>query len=343
MKKIRLAIIGTGVFAGIHAAGIERMEDAELVAVCDNVAEKAKRFAEEHNVGYWSADYRDILARDDVDAVTIPAPDQLHMEIATAAMRAGKHVLCEKPMALSLDDCREMIKVAEQTGKKLMIGQICRYTPAFVKAKELIDKGEIGELFFVESEYAHDYCKIGGEGTWRVTPERHPILGGGCHAIDLLRLIAGNPSEVFAYANHKMLPGWPVDDCTIAVMKFPNGAIGKVLTAIGVKRNYTMRTVLYGSLGTIIVDNTSPTLSIFKSSLAGSEESFGSEQECIEMKIECAVDNHNTYGEIKEFCECIREDKPIVMTGEEGMATVAVCLAAVKSAKTGAPVQPEYE
>lgn len=343
MKKVRFGIIGSGVFADFHAKGIDRTDDAELIGVCDVVEEKARLLADKYSVEFYCSDYHELINRDDIDAVTIPAPDQLHRQIAIDAMRAGKHVLCEKPMALNIDDCREMIKASKETGMKLMIGQICRYTPSFVKAKELIDKGEIGDLFFVESEYAHDYCKIGGEGTWRVTPERYPILGGGCHSIDLLRWIAGNPTEVFAYSNHKMLPGWPVDDCTVAVMKFPNGVIGKSLTAIGVKRNYTMRTVLYGSKGSIIVDNTSPTLSVFKAAFGGSEENFDAEQETIEMKIECAIDNHNTYGEVKEFCKCIKEDLPVVMTGEEGMATVAVCLAAVKSAKSGMPEKPEYE
>ena len=123
----------------------------------------------------------------------------------------------------------------------------------------LIDAGRIGELFFVESEYAHDYSTAArGWNDWRVDSNRprEPYLGGGCHAVDLLRWIAGNPSEIMAYSNHKCLTDWPVDDCTISMMKFPNNVIGKVFVSIGCKRDYTMRSVFYGTRGTIIADNT---------------------------------------------------------------------------------------
>ena len=159
------------------------------------------------------------MERDDVDAVVVATPDQLHREMTMAALGAGKHVLCEKPMALTLEDCQAMIDASRNTDRKLMIGQICRFTPGFMRAKQLIDNGEIGELFFVESEYAHDYSKIPGTfSNWRLDPLRHGFLGGGCHAVDLVRWIAGNPYEVAAFANKKMLTDWPTDDCTIAIM-----------------------------------------------------------------------------------------------------------------------------
>lgn len=224
-----------------------------------------------------------------------------------------------------------------------MIGQICRYTDSFVKAKKLVEDGEIGELFFVESEYAHDYSKIGGVGGWRVTPERHPIIGGGCHAVDLLRWIAGNPTEVTAYANNKVLTDWPIMDCTVGLLKFPNNVIGKVMTSVGCKRNYTMRTVLYGTQGTIVVDNTSNTLSVFKESFRGEDSYCDASQQTVEMKIPVRVNNHNTAAEIGDFCRCILEGTPVPTDGIEGAATISACLAIVESAKTGERVSINYE
>lgn len=342
MKKVKLGIIGASAFAETHIEGINDGKYAEVVAVCDIVEELAKAKAEKHGIASYYTDYHELLARDDIEAVTLPLPDQVHRQITVDALRAGKHVLCEKPMALNMEDCHAMIQAADETGKQLMIGQIGRYTPAFIQAKELVENGEIGELFFIESEYAHDYSKLGGIGGWRVTPERHPVIGGGCHAMDLLRWIAGNPYEAMAYSNNKGLVDWPINDFTIGILKFPNNVLGKVMTSVGCKRNYTMRTVLYGTKGTIIVDNTSSTMSIFKESFAGESQFRETAQQVIEMKLPVKINNHNTTAEIDDFCKCIQEGKTVTTDGREGASTVKACLALVESSKTGEKVQINY-
>lgn len=252
-------------------------------------------------------------------------------------------MLCEKPMALTLDDCKAMIDATARAKTKMMVGQICRYTPGFVEAKKLIDRGEIGELFFVETEYAHDYSKI--DMPWRLDPLRHGFLGGGCHAVDLARWIAGDPTEVFAYANHKMLPNYPTDDCTIAIMKFPNNVIGKVFVSTGCKRDYTMRSVFYGTKGTIITDNTSNHMTVFKDGVGNGETLFADlpQSHAIPIEYPVIVNNHNAAGELDEFVDCIVNDKLVRTTAMEGAKTVIASLAAVKSAKTGMPVRPEYD
>jgi len=154
--------------------------------------------------------------------------------------------------------------------------------------------------------------------------------------VDLLRWIAGNPTEVFAYANHKMLPGWPIDDCTISVMQFPNNVIGKVFVSVGCKRDYTMRTVLYGSKGTVICDNTSPNLTLYQ--VTEDKDEFTKPQ-----LIPIEINNHNTFGELDEFADLIIHDLPVKTTGYEGASTVAACLAAVESAKIHAPVKISYD
>ncbi len=342
-KKLRLGIIGGGSFADIHLDGISKVPNAEVVAICDPDTEKTQKYAEKYLIPNQYTDYRELLARDDIDAVTLPLPDQVHKEITIAALRAGKHVLCEKPMALNLDECKEMIKVARETGKQLMVGQVGRYTPAFVEAKRLLEEGVIGELFLIESEYAHDYSKIGGQGGWRVTPEREPIIGGGCHAVDLIRMIAGDPSEVFAYANNKSLKDWPIHDCTMAIMKLPNDVVGKVMTSTGCKREYTMRSALYGTEGTIIFDNTSNTITLYKEKFTDDDRISDREQQQIALKLPVNVNNHNLSGEVMDFCNAILEDRPVVTDGINGASTVSVCLAIVESFKTGEKVKVDYD
>ncbi len=336
MDKIKVAVVGVNGFGSRHVEAFAAHKNAELMLLCDTDEEKTKQMSEKYGVPYTS-NFDDVLENKDITAVSIALPDQLHCDYVIKALRAGKDVLCEKPLALRLNECKEMIKASKETGKYLMVGQICRFTPSFVKAKEIIDNGDIGELFFVESEYAHDYSGMKCE--WRKNdPERDGFLGGACHAVDLLRWIAGNPSEVFAYANHKVLKDWPSNDCTISVMQFPNDVIGKVFCSTGCKRDYTMRTVLYGTKGTIIVDNTSEYLTLYKDNLYTNPGAHS-----IPVKIPVAVSNHNIVDEVNEFCNCIIDGREPILSPYEGAATVSICLAAIESAKEHKPVQVDYD
>lgn len=344
MKKINYGVISASGMASSHMQSIKDNLSARLISICDIDLAKAKQAAARFGVNKVYQDYHELLQDPELDAVVICTPDQLHREMTEAALALGKHVLCEKPMALTDADCQAMIEAEKKSPAKLMIGQICRYTPGFIAAKQLIDQGGIGELFFVESEYAHDYSKIIGSASqdhWRRDPLRHPFLGGGCHAVDLLRWIAGDPTEVTAYANKKVLTDLPTDDCTIAIYKFPQDVIGKVFVSIGCKRGYTMRSVFYGSKGTIIADNTSPYLTVYSSDTAipgmGVEDAFTAP-----VQLAVRINNHNTDGEINDFTKSILENLAVTTSGREGAATVRACLGAVSSTKTGLPVQIEY-
>lgn len=346
-KVLNIAVIGVNSFGARHMSGIQTLACARLAAICDIDPKVLKERALEFGVAEQDCytDHTELLKREDIDIVTVATPDPLHKRITVDALRAGKHVLCEKPMALRLSDCKEMVRVQKETGRKLMVGQVGRYTPGFCLAKQLIEEGQIGELFFVESEYAHDYTEIAGLGGWRMDKKelRQPVIGGGCHAVDLLRWIAGDPKEVFAYSNRKSLKDWPVDDCTVAIMKFPGNVVGKVLTSIGCKRDYTMRTVLYGTEGTIIVDNTSPHLTLYKDEMKGEKNFMDSPWQSVQMKIPVNVNNHNVASEIQDLCMAVLKNEPVKTDGVQGASTVAVCSAIVESACTGEKVTVDYQ
>ncbi len=334
MKEVNYAVIGLSGMGLAHITGITTDPRARLAAVCDIDASRRDEAAALQKGVRAYGDYRDVLASRDVDAVVIVVPDQLHREIAVAALAAGKHVLCEKPMALTLEDLRAMIGASRASDRKFMVGQICRFTPGFLAAKKLIDEGAIGELFYVESEYAHDYANILKPGSWRLDPLRHGFLGGGCHAVDLLRWIAGDPEEVSAFANRKMLADCPTDDCMIAIMKFPDDVIGKVFVSTGCKRNYTMRSAFYGSKGTIITDNTSPNMQVFRvDSTCGYT---------VPMLYPISISNHNTIGEIRTFTDCIVNDTPVPTDAFEGAKTVCASLAAIRASHSGTVEKIDY-
>lgn len=332
-KKIVAANIGMK-FGMCHVEGAMSF-GAEIAAICDSNEENLRFAGERYNIPEEKriTDYREIKKNPEINAVTVAVPDQLHKEISCELLKAGKNVLCEKPLALTREELLEIIKAEDESGCKFMVGQICRFTPSFIKAKEIIDSGILGELYFVESEYAHDYMKLCD--TWRADPLRHGVIGGGCHAVDLLRWLAGDPVEVFAYGTHRLLPQVSYDDATVAIMKFSDDLMGKVFVSTGCKRDYTMRTCIYGTKGTLICDNTSPSMTLF------TVDSEGVVKEKPEI-IEVEVNNHNAAKEFEVFADAILNDKKILTDAREGAKTVEVCLSIVESAKSGKPVRPDY-
>lgn len=340
MKEFRFAVIGLNI-GKLHLEAIKECKRASITAICDLNAELAERLATEFNVPVWCTDYRELLDRDDIDAVCVCTPDLQHREMTNAFLEAGKDVLCEKPFALDTDDCRSMLETAKKTGRHLMVGQVARFSPPFALVKQLIDEGYLGELYFVESEYAHDYSGA-NDKPWRWDPRRHPVIGGGCHAIDLLRHLAGNPIEAYAYSNKKVLTHWGADDSTIAVLKFPNNLMGKVYVSTGCKREYTMRTAVYGTKGTVIANSVDPKVSVYLNEFGGKETFLGRSLKNMEIRINTGVKDHNMPAEIDEFCRVMAGEQPMRLSGAEGAATVAVAEAIVKSTHSGQPEPVQY-
>jgi len=222
-----------------------------------------------------------------------------------------------------------MINAAVRRYKKyFMIGQVCRFAPGFRVAKKLIEDGQIGTIVFVESEYYHDYTHARGVNNWRKDPKirREGFIGGGCHALDLIRWLAGHPVEVFCYMNHKYLPDWPAKDTGVAVMKFKSGAIGKVFVSIGVKAGYSMRTVIHGTKGSIVCDNTSDHVLLFTHQVACAGNPW---------RIPVPVNNHNVSDEFAECVEALKAGRRPTTDEYEGTNTVAFGEACLKSARTG--------
>ena len=338
MSQINIAVIGAGRIAHSHFAGLLNLPQCYRYAICDPCEDgRAEELKEKYGVEKACADYKELIGDPKVDAVIVTTPDHTHCEIASAFLRDGKPVLLEKPMALKKEDCDELLRVSKETGTMLMVGQVCRYNHNFVQAKKLIETGALGDLVFVESEYAHSYELNPGTGNWRVHPDREAIIGGGCHAIDLLRWIAGNPTEVSAYANHKYLPDWPVNDTTIAIYKFPNDVIGKVFCSIGVKRVYTMRTCIYGTKGTLIFGNYDKTMTLYKANPEDIHSGFTKP-----TIIPCNPKGHNMEAEIRDFVMAIQAGKEPPISPLEGASTVAVARATVESFTKGKPVKIKY-
>lgn len=331
-EKLGVGIIGLGVGKS-HLIAYEKNPYTEVRGICDTDRMHLKEVAKDYKITFATDNYKELILKKEIDIVSIATPGFFHKEQAVFALNAGKHALCEKPLALNLEDCRAIVDASKKSKAKFMVGQTRRFVPRSTLAKKLIKEGNIGELFFVETEYTQNFRKVGGVGNWRKNPERYPFIGEACHSVDLLRWIEGDVEEVFAYSNHKCLLDWSTDDCTIAILKFKNGAIGKVFLSIGCVRPYAVRSVFYGTKGTIICDNASSFIQISSKNLY---TGFA--------KVPINVVSHDTYisKEVNEFVDSIIKDRIPAITAEEGAKTVAVCSAAVESTKEGKPVKVKY-
>lgn len=340
MEKVRFAIIGVGGFGKRHASAVCCSHDAELVFICDIRQSVAMQNADTYNCTYYT-DYREMLRDGGFDCVIVATGDQMHAEISVAALEAGYHMLCEKPLALTYEDCLSIVRAAKKSGKLCAVGQSIRKAQAVILAREMIMAGKIGEVFSAELEYSHNYERLLPE--WRRDREklRHPIIGGGCHVIDTLRWVLGeDPTEVISLANHKALPKWPVDDCTIALIKMPSGTIGKITCSIGIQRNYTCAATFCGTEGTIEVNLRDDFIKYHKKS-ENYDEDFRFDTEHISI---ADTETHNVELEIEEMCRAIRLGGTICCDAIEGAKTVAVGLAAVESARLGGlSVKPCYD
>ena len=339
--KLQAAVIGMG--EGFrHIEAYRKSSDFELVALCDVREERCRARRTEYGLPeniFICADYREIVKRSDIDVVSVVSPDYFHAEQAVACLESGKDVLCEKPMTLTLADADAIASAVRRTKRTFMIAHPTRYTPAFVLAKKMIARGDIGELFMAESEYAHNYRWMdrASSPNWRKDPRRDPLTGGGCHAVDLLRWTVGDLlEESFAYGTKKGLFDWPIDfDSCFALFKFRKGVIGKVMCSIGLSRPYTMRSVFYGTRGTIICDNLSPTMQLSSVPFYGDESRDATEF----VTIPVSVNSHNVEAQVQLLADIILRGAENTADVVEGARTVAACAAAVESLRTGKPVK----
>ena len=184
---------------------------------------------------YWTTDYRQLVVREDVDAVCVFSPDALHAEHCIAALEHGKHVVCTKPMVTRLEDAQTLVRLVRQRSVKFMVGQTMRFDRQFLHAKQLLDTGELGTLIALESHYVHDMRPVFEFTPWRLTMPQDLMFGGCVHCIDILRAFGGDIRRVQAFGvKGNLTPAYPLEDNFFINLEFASGAIGRVAGLYGV-------------------------------------------------------------------------------------------------------------
>lgn len=332
MDRIGVGIIGMGV-GRRQAPGFLGDDRVSHVVLCDNDEERLAKTGDELDVTDRTTDWRELMAREDVGLISVASPDHLHCEMSVAALDAGKHVLCEKPMAMNVAEARQMIAAVERSGRKLMVNNILRFFARFQYVKELVDSGELGRIYAAEGDYIHNTLHLIREG-WR-GPHRHSVAtGGGVHMIDLLRWIVGEVDEAFCYSTRGVLSEEEAKspDCMVAVLRFKNGAVAKSMTNMAAQRPAIHNLILYGTKGVFI--NRKPDGVLYRGE--------SSEAELVTAKYAPAdAGKGNKGAAVGHLLDSIEHDTPPLVDVYEGARSIAVCDAIYQSSISGQPVRVE--
>jgi predicted dehydrogenase len=336
LNKTGFGVIGAGGWGSVHIQTYHNAESAEMVAVSDLREDRGTAVASKYGAKYY-ADYHELLADDEISAVSIVTPDFSHHEIALAAAKAGKHILCEKPLAITSQECTDIIRAAEEAGVKLMVDFHNRWSPLVYQAWEAIKNDQIGEP-------QHAYYRLSDRIF--VPTEMLPWAGKstvewfiGSHSIDTMRwLIGDEPVRVYAVSRSRLLKSMGIDtpDFYQIILEFRNGA------TLVIENSW-------------ILPNTMPIIIDLKCQIVGNKGCINidaSHHRAIEKYTEEKVEYPDVFvmpiihGEmtgfavesIRHFIDCVVNDKAPMVTGNDGLVVTRVIEAIEESVRTGMPV-----
>ncbi|MCY0898029.1 MAG: Gfo/Idh/MocA family oxidoreductase [Firmicutes bacterium] len=329
--RVTFGIVGCGIIAENHARAIEASPDADLLAVADVVSERARAFAEAHGRPQAYPDYRRLLERDDIAVVCVTVPSGLHAEVAMAAMRAGKHVLCEKPLEIRRDRLNQMIAVSETTGRQLGVVYQRRTTPVAKAAKAAVDAGDLGRLVLGDALLKYhrsaDYYR---GADWRATwalDGGGALMNQGVHGVDLLQWLMGDIRRVSA-RTATLVHAIEVEDTAVAYLEFASGALGVITAATSIYPEQPTRLSVHGSQGSLVFSD------------RGVEEwTVRGEDVAPRMGDVAGLDfAHGHRPFIDNMVAVVRDGAQPLVPAREGRKAVDVILAIYESSRRGMPV-----
>jgi predicted dehydrogenase len=346
LKPIGVGIIGSGGIAqGAHMPGYKSLESdgVKILAVADAFPATAKAAAEKFDVPHQFADYKKLLAMDEIDVVSVCTPNYLHKQPTVDALNAGKHVLVEKPMAMNAQEGQEMVEAARKSGKKLQVGFMTRFSSQAQALKRFIDAGDMGEIYYARAQA----LRRRGIPGWGVFIEKDkqgggPLIDIGVHILDLTLFLMGHPK--------------PTHVSGITYAKF-----GKRADVLGLMGQWDPKkfTVEDFAVGFVRFDN-GATLTLESSFVANMEQNdlfntqlFGTEGGCQYSPIKMFFEKNRTLvdatpvflpnvrtheAEIRAFVEAVREDKPVPVPGEQALQVTQIIDGIYRSAEAGREV-----
>jgi myo-inositol 2-dehydrogenase/D-chiro-inositol 1-dehydrogenase len=332
MKKLNLGVIGTGRIGRVHIATlVQSVPQAAVVAIADVNLQSASEVAKEYGITSVFTNFIDVINHPEVEAVVICSPTDTHAQYIVDAAKAGKHIFCEKPIDLSLEVIKGALSAVKEAGVKLMVGFNRRFDPNFMKIKQLVDDGKIGDPHILKIT-SRDPAP---------PPAEYSATSGGMfmdmtiHDFDMARYIAGSEvTEVYTKASVLVDPaiGKAGDvDTAIITLSFANGALGVIDNSRKAVYGYDQRIEIFGSKGMLSADNNYP----------DNHRYYASDGVHGSLPLNFFMDRYlEAYAnELKIFCNTITKDLKIPVDGTDGLMSVAIALAAKKSYLEKRPVK----
>lgn len=339
-RPLRFAIVGCGVIAPTHARCIVELPGADLAAVCDLLPERAERLARQYPAEVFT-DYRRMFEQADIDVVEVLTPSGMHAEIGVAAAQAGKHVIVEKPMDVTLEKADRLIQACRAANVKLGCIFQHRFDPAVMALKEAIGQNKLGRLNFGGSHTkwyrAQEYYDSGDwRGTWALDGGG-ALINQSIHYVDLLQYILGPVEEIHAYTATRAHERIEVEDIAVASIKFRSGAVGLLEGNTSAYPGFCARLDVYGSDGSVIIENDQ----IAEWRLRSGEAS-PVEREAVGFiggSSSKDIWHHSHRRQIEDMIEAIRTNREPLVNGEEGRKALQIVLAVYESARSGETVK----
>ena len=332
---MRVGIIGAGLQGRRRVQALKEFDDVELVIVAAAHLERAKLLAGAMGCEA-TANWEDVVAREDINAIIVSTPPNLHLPICTAALKQGKHVLCEKPLAQNPEEAKQIVDMAYENGMKLKCGFNLRHHPSVRQAREWLNKGILGEPSFLRLRYG-----IGGrpgyEKDWRAQAE---ISGGGqlmdqgMHVLDLSRWFLGEFTEVFGFLATSFWDIAPVEDNAFALLRTPKGHIAS-LHASWTQWKNLFSLEMFGRDGYAIVEGLGGSYGVERAILGKRAPLEPFKEEIIEFRGE----DRSWHEEWKEFASAIKEGREPLGNGDDGLQALRLAYAIYESSSQGCVVR----
>ncbi len=343
MHKLRLGMVGCGwALEWMYGPSLRFLENGELVAGADLSAEGRER-AKRWGARQVFEGLDKMLAQADIDAVMVTTPPHLHRDAVVQAAAAGKHVYCEKPMCVTIEEADQMIAACREAGVQLMIAFMKRFNKSFRRAAEIIEQGELGDVFELRATW--DNARAAAS----TANYRHQRAAGGgylqedgSHPVDVLRWWGGPVVEVAANVLIVGADRWENDDVSHVMLRHESGAISSLHITMLTHRTGRERYEVFGTRGTMTFDcvyHSSPTLEphiirVYRDSHTCTDLSLGNSWSTEEE----FRSNYQYLQELRHFCDCVLNGEPVSPTGQDGRAVVEILNAAYASSQEGTKV-----
>ena len=346
-QKVKVGIIGTGSISNFHLQAYQKLDNVEVVAVCDLNKERVENYAKKYKIKNVFIDYHEMFKMKDLDAVSVTTWNSGHASISMAALEAGKNVLCEKPLAMNAQEAEKMVETAKKTGKLLMVGFVRRFGENTRLLKKSVENEELGTIYYAKTGVIRRWGNPGGWFADKKCSGGGPVIDLGVHVIDLVRYLTGKPNPISVMASTFNRLGMKsemkgitkycsadhsdyndVEDAATALIKFNNGLTLFFETSwvLHTSKKEEIYLNLYGDKAGAQMEP---------------EIEYYEEKNHYFTDVKPVIDpaassfEHNFNEEIEHFLDCVQNNRECLNPAEDGLVLMKILDAIYESAKTG--------